>query len=116
MFRYSVFQLPSEQGYGRFFAQDDRHSWLSELIISKGNDLVRIVILTTTTLLTLGLVAALNGSVKDNVKAKRLRMLGVLALALVGYQNLLSSVPNNNGMNEVPFVGLIWHVWWKYFY
>jgi len=107
LFRYAVFQLPSEQGYGRFFAQDARHSWLSELIISKGNDLVRIVILTTTTLLTLGLVATLNGSVKDNVKAKRLRMLGVLALALVGYQNLFSLSSNNNGMNEVPFVGLI---------
>ena len=107
MFRYSVFQLPSEQGYGRLFAQDARHSWLSELIISKGNDLVRIVILTTTTLLTLGLAAALNGCVKENVKAGRMRMLGVLALALVGYQNLFSLSSNNNGMNEVPFVGLI---------
>ena len=34
-------------------------------------------------------------------------MLGVLALALVGYQNLFSLSSNNNGMNEVPFVGLI---------
>lgn len=106
-FRYAVFQLAGEQGAGRLFSGGFRHA-LSGLATGKGNDLLRIVTLTCITLLTLGLAAALNGCERDAVKAERLRILGVLALALVGFQNLFSLSSSNNGTNEVPFVGLIW--------
>ncbi len=106
-FRLAVLERAGGEGVIRLLGSGIGPT-LFNLLTGKGNDLVRIVTISSLSLLVLGLGSVLGSQLVASPEAKRLRLLTLLALLLAGYQNLFSISSSNNGANEVPFVALIW--------
>lgn len=104
-FHRHVLEIAGTEGRKRILENKELYFVVCSLFNGKGNDLVRLLTVCAYTLMGLGVVWAMGpGNRGPN---DRLRTLGFLGLLWIAYQQLFGVTSNNNGINEQPFLGLV---------
>ena len=104
-FHRHVLEIAGQEGRKRILENKEIYFVVCSLFNGKGNDLVRLLTVGAYTLMGLGVIWALGPGKRRPVE--RLRRLGFLGLLWIAYQQLFGVTSNNNGINEQPFLGLI---------
>jgi len=105
-FHRHVVEIAGREGRKRILENKEIHFIVCSLFNGKGNDLIRLLTVSAYTLMGLGIALVL-GAGKGLAAAPRIRQLGWLGLLWVAYQQVFGVTSNNNGINEQPFLGLI---------
>ena len=104
-FHRHVLEIAGTEGRKRILENKELYFVVCSLFNGKGNDLVRLLNVCAYTLMGLGVTWAMGpGNRGPN---DRLRELGFLGLLWIAYQQLFGVTSNNNGINEQPFLGLV---------
>jgi hypothetical protein len=104
-FHRHVLEIAGREGRKRILENKELYFVVCSLFNGKGNDLVRLLTVFAYTLLGLGVAWALVPARQG--PTDRLRLFGCLGLLWIAYQQLFGVTSNNNGINEQPFLGLI---------
>jgi 4-amino-4-deoxy-L-arabinose transferase-like glycosyltransferase len=105
-FQRHVLEIAGREGRKRILENKEFHLIVCSLFNGKGNDLIRLLTVSAYVLMGLGIAMAL-GPCRRHPGAARIRLFGLLGLLWVGYQHAFGVTSNNNGINEQPFLGLI---------
>lgn len=105
-FQRYVLEIAGREGRKRILENKEFHFIICSLLTGKGNDLVRLLTVSTYTLMGLAIALAA-GPWRRLEGSSRIRRLGFLGLLWVAYQQLFGITSNNNGINEQPFIALI---------
>jgi len=104
-FHRHVVEIAGREGRKRILENKEFYFIVCSLFNGKGNDLVRLLTVCAYVLMGLGWLLAL-GPWRGSASS-RLRSLASLGLLWVAYQQVFGVTSNNNGINEQPFLGLI---------
>ena len=104
-FHRHVLEIAGQEGRKRILENKELYFVVCSLFNGKGNDLVRLLTVFAYTLMSLGVAWTLGPARQGSTD--RLRQLGFLGLLWIAYQQLFGVTSNNNGINEQPFLGLI---------
>ena len=105
-FQRHVLEIAGREGRKRILENKEFHFIVCSLFNGKGNDLIRLLTVSAYVLMGLGIAMAL-GPWRRHPGAARIRLFGFLGLLWAGYQQVFGITSNNNGINEQPFLGLI---------
>ena len=104
-FHRHVLEIAGTEGRKRILENKELYFVVCSLFNGKGNDLVRLLNVCAYTLMGLGVTWAMGPGTRG--PNDRLRELGFLGLLWIAYQQLFGVTSNNNGINEQPFLGLV---------
>lgn len=105
-FQRHVLEIAGREGRKRILENKEFHLIVCSLFNGKGNDLIRLLTVSAYVLMGLGITMAL-GPWRRHPGSARIRRFGFLGLLWAGYQQVFGVTSNNNGINEQPFLGLI---------
>ena len=105
-FYHHVVEIAGREGRKRILENKEPHLVICSLFNGKGNDLVRVFTVCAYTLMGLS-VAWVLGPYQGRPRATKIRRFGFLSLLWIAYQHGFGVTSNNNGINEQPFLGLI---------